>query len=315
MKKLLRVSVFLSILASFLVTDIEVFASVSNEADLERKTTQTITHESEFNYIPKGESPYNRAIDFTNYIKKQTGKDNIDFGGFLTSTGLSKEAVDPQSFIDDNRVKADPTKSPYKQCGYLEMYFFNGFSTYIKQGTGALIDNDRFLTAGSMVYNHDSNFEGWATSSLIWVASQDGRGTLTDDPSSGQNGGTEFYSMSGWTSSGDSRYDMGYIVMNSSLEQLAGKLGYAIPVPGSVNSNIVSYTGNSFSQIMWGNETMAINTPEYIFHDVTISEGSIGAPVIQNGNIVGVTTTLEPQGPMNQALAIRQEILPFLQGN
>ncbi len=62
---------------------------------------------------------------------------------------------------------------------------FDGISIYTKQGTGALIDGNRFVTAGSMVYSQDQ-FNGWAMSSLIWIASQDGRGTLTDDPSSGQ---------------------------------------------------------------------------------------------------------------------------------
>ncbi|MDB7513410.1 hypothetical protein PNC41_13365 [Enterococcus faecium] len=78
----------------------------------------------------------------------------------------------------------------------METYFFDGISIYTKQGTGALIDGNRFVTAGSMVYSQDQ-FNGWAMSSLIWIASQDGRGTLTDDPSSGQNGGYRFSSMQG----------------------------------------------------------------------------------------------------------------------
>ncbi|HGF7667236.1 TPA: serine protease [Enterococcus faecium] len=302
---LLVVLISLSLISGYSVSASEI------RNDYAQQTSNSV---DQLNYSPKGKNPYERSQDFTEYIKKQTGNNNITFKGFQTPKGFSKEAIDPQLFVEDNRIKADPTKSPYKQCGYLEMYFFTGTSTFVKQGTGALIDKDRFLTAGSMLYSHDHDFEGWATASLIWVASQDGKGTLTEDPSSGQNGGTNFHSMYGWTAQEDSRYDMGYIVMNSSLEQLAGKLGYIIPDAGAVNSNVVSYTGNAFSQIMWGNETVAINTPEYIFHDVTISEGSIGAPVIQNGNIVGITTTLEKQGSMNQALAVRQEILSFLQG-
>ncbi|MEK5188935.1 hypothetical protein MKX69_09160 [Enterococcus sp. FSL R5-0957] len=240
-----------------------------------------------------------------------TGNSDITFEGFLTDDETKPISKTPTIIFNaDNRVKADPTLSPYKQCGYLETYFFDGISIYTKQGTGALIDGDRFVTAGSMLYSQD-HFTGWASSSLIWIASQDGRGTLTNNPTSGQNGGHRFSTMSGWVNRADSRYDMGYITMNSSLEEISGRLNYSVPREGAVLSNIVSYTGNLFEQTMWGNETLVINTPELLFHDITISEGSIGAPIIQNSSLVGVTTTLEKQGSMNQALAIRQELYGF----
>lgn len=281
--------------------------AMSTENELNKK----VSYESNIHYIPKGNNPTERSEDFTKYMRESTGNSHIFFKEFLTEDGIKKSPKLPSKLIQaDNRIKADTNLSPYKQCGYLETYFFDGISIYTKQGTGALIDGNRFVTAGSMVYSQDQ-FNGWAMSSLIWIASQDGRGTLTDDPSSGQNGGYRFSSMQGWTNKGDSRYDMGYITMNSSLEEVSGRLNYAVPVEGIAQSNIVSYTGNLFGQTMWGKETVVINTPELLFHDITISDGSIGAPIIQNSALVGITTTLNRQGSMNQALAIRQELYIF----
>lgn len=281
--------------------------SETYDSDLSKK----VTFESAINYVPSGSTPIERSEDITEYMQNFTGNPDISFEGFITDDEENPISTTPTvTRMMDNRIKADPTLSPYKQCGYLETYFFDGTSIYTKQGTGALIDGNRFVTAGSMLYSHE-HFTGWATSSLIWVASQDGRGTLEEFPTSGQNGGTRFTSMNGWTNSANPRYDLGYIILNSPLEHLSGRLDVAIPTEGMALSNVVSYSGNLFEQMMWGNETFVINTPELLFHDITVSNGSIGAPIIQNSAIVGVTTTLEKQGNMSQALAIRQEIYSF----
>lgn len=292
-----------------------VHSSVATAEAFNNDLNEKITYETEIDYMPSGNTAIERAEDMAEYMRRFTGNLDISFEGFITDDKTHPISKTPTIVLgEDNRIKADPTISPYKQCGYLETHFLDGSSLYMKQGTGALIDRDRFVTAGSMVYAQE-DFKGWPIISTIWIASQDGRGTLTDDPYSGMNAGISFTSMNGWINSADPRYDMGYITMNTPSEHLAGRLNYAVPTEGAVLSHVVSYTGNLMQQIMWGNQTFAINTPELIFHDVTVSHGSIGAPIIQNSSIVGITTTLDKQGPMSQALAIRPELYSFFSPN
>lgn len=77
--------------------------------------SEKITYETGINYTPSGNTPIERAEDMAGYLRRFTGNSDITFKGFITDDKTQPISKTPTiSLSDDNRIKADPTQSPYK---------------------------------------------------------------------------------------------------------------------------------------------------------------------------------------------------------
>lgn len=181
----------------------------------------------------------------------------------------------PEVIIEpDDRVRVNNTNTwPYSVQGHMIMKFPNG-KVYI--GSGTMVSKHHVLTAGHCVYSKDDG--GWATS-VQFLAAQN-ESTLPF----GSVNASRLLSVTGWTSNGDSAYDMGMLILQSDLGVNTGWFG-VITVPNDSELirkrvNVTGYPGDKGGQQMWTHaDAIKSLTTENAFYDIDTMGGQSGSGV------------------------------------
>lgn len=198
------------------------------------------------------------------------------------SSGKTKEKEDSRIIIgNDDRQKADVSKSPFKQTAQIEMLI--GSSWYI--GSGTMIGGNKVLTAGHVVYEMNN----WATYVIVTPGLNNGV------PQPGATSvSTKVSAPLNYVTNLDENFDMGIIILEKNLGFM-GTVGYTVPNEGAVNSALVSgYPGDKNGGIeQWYGNGSAIVGPQLISYTIDTAGGQSGGPIINNANgqIIGVHTS------------------------
>lgn len=197
---------------------------------------------------------------------------------------VSLKSLKPSSIIGtDERIRISPTTSfPYSATVQLTVKYGGSSSTY--GCTGFFVNPNTIVTAGHCVYDQDN---GWAS-------------TITAAP--GRNGssypygsysGTMFYSVKGWTESGDTNYDYGAIKVNGSPGNNTGWYGYRTTnssSPAGLSSSVTGYPCDKVSGSMWSDSKPIRSAETYKLTYTTDTFGcQSGSPVYHNYSDTGQT--------------------------
>lgn len=197
----------------------------------------------------------------------------------------------------DNRIRITNTTSwPYPVHGHLIMRFPNG-ATYI--GTGTMVNRHHVLTAGHCVYSKADG--GWATQVQFNAAQNDAALPF------GTAFATRLLSVKGWTTDGDSNWDMGMLILNSELGTRTGYFG--VITFGSdaelkkSRVNVSGYPGDKGGRQMWThNDIIKRTESERFFYDIDTMGGQSGSAVwsVWSGHagekVAGIHTTGSSSG-------------------
>lgn len=174
----------------------------------------------------------------------------------------------------DDRVRVNNTSAwPYTVQGHMIMKFPNG-KVYI--GSGTMVSKHHVLTAGHCVYSKDDG--GWATSVQFNAAQNDSSMPF------GSVYATRLLSVTGWTSNGDSAYDMGMLILQSDLGTKTGWFGI-ITIPNDAELirkrvNVTGYPGDKGGEQMWTHaDAIKSLTPENAYYDIDTMGGQSGSGV------------------------------------
>ena len=119
-----------------------------------------------------------------------------------------------KNFTDLSLI-SDPT--PYPWCTTVKLFMtFPNSAQFV--GSGAMISPGYVITAGHCVYSQDNG--GWATSITVVPAYNSGNYPF------GSANASYLYSWTGWTTSHDYDWDMGYIDLDSDIGNTVGWLGF-----------------------------------------------------------------------------------------
>ena len=145
-------------------------------------------------------------------------------------------------FGTDGRTHlTDTTSWPYSPVGRQYMVF--GGSGFF--GSGTMIGRSFELTAGHCVYDYEGG-AGWP-SQITFSAAQDGTGIdgqrSTFQPY-GQANWVQAWAFTGWTSSGDWNYDMGWVQLDRNLGDYTGWYGYGYSGDDNYYWNTARNTGH-----------------------------------------------------------------------
>ncbi len=173
----------------------------------------------------------------------------------------------------DNRVRvANPSPWPWRVHGHLEMKFPNG-KRYI--GSGTMVSKHHVLTAGHCVYSRRDG--GWATSIAFQAARNDGSTPF------GSVHATRLLSVKGWTSSNNTNYDMGMLILSSNLGNRTGWKGIITGPNNILNRhrvNVSGYPGDKGGLQMWTMADVIKSVQsERVFYDIDTMGGQSGSGV------------------------------------
>ncbi|EAF9213432.1 trypsin-like serine protease [Listeria monocytogenes] len=203
----------------------------------------------------------------------------------------------------DNRVKANVNNSPYKQIGYMEMSFKKGNKMVWYVGTGIIIGSNKVLTAGHNLY--DKSTRSWANG-VIFQPKMNNWVSPTYVTSS------KLHVPVGWSSKGDSNYDIGVVTLSKSVSGY-GSLKYRVPtVNTTLFSTISGYPGQRpKAGSQWYGNGNALITNQKISYSIDTTKGQSGSPIINNGSIIGVHTLGDSA---NSGVRITPALKSFIDG-
>jgi glutamyl endopeptidase len=189
----------------------------------------------------------------------------------------------------DNRVQITNTAAyPWRVHASLLITARDG-SRWV--GTGWFIGPHTLMTAGHVVYIKNSGVagrDGWVRKIEVMP---------------GRNGASlpygnvtavRFFSVQGWTVSGDETYDYGAIVLPNDLGKQTGWLGFGVYSDAQLNSsvgNISGYPADKASGTQWYDaRRIASVGPRKVYYDIDTYGGQSGSAVyrIENGSRYGV---------------------------
>jgi glutamyl endopeptidase len=197
----------------------------------------------------------------------------------------------------DGRVRVSNTAaSPWCVHGHMITRFPNG-RTYI--GSGTMVNRHHVLTAGHNVFN--AAYGGWATSVQFNPAQND------NSLPKGTAWATRLLSVTGWTQSGNSDFDMGMLVLDRQLGDRTGWHG--VITFGSDSDlhryrvNVTGYPGDKGGQQMWtmADVIKAVGGERFLY-DIDTYGGQSGSGVWSSwpghsGNkVAGIHTTGSASG-------------------
>jgi V8-like Glu-specific endopeptidase len=189
----------------------------------------------------------------------------------------------------DHRIQVEDTdKYPYRINASLLITARDG-SQWI--GTAWFISNRTLITAGHCVYIKNSgvpNRDGWVKTIQV-MPGRNGTnlpyGTVTS---------SRFWTVKGWSDSGDENYDYAAIIIPTDLGSTVGIIGFgsyrdAELIGGS--ANVTGYPGDKPSGTMWyDSKGIASVTATKVYYDIDTAGGQSGAAlyVIKNRQRIAV---------------------------
>ncbi|MFT3935335.1 MAG: serine protease [Chitinophagaceae bacterium] len=211
---------------------------------------------------------------------------------YASYSELLQQRTESQEVIigTDDRVRINPTTNfPWRAICALKITAADG-SRWI--GTGWLVSARTVITAGHVVFLHDHG--GWPRSIEVIPAMNDGvrpYGSCTS---------TTFRSVTGWTSSKNSDYDYGAIILPNTCRpgDRTGFFGLAVKDDAFLRNailNLSGYPGDKGGNQQWfmARQTKSVSARR-ITYDIDTMGGQSGSPVwiLVNGQryAVGVHT-------------------------
>jgi V8-like Glu-specific endopeptidase len=158
-------------------------------------------------------------------------------------------------------------------------------------GTGWFIGPHTLMTAGHVVHIKDSGVpgrDGWVKNIKV-MPGRNGAALPYGSVTS-----TFFYSVTGWTGSGDENYDYGAIIIPTDLGNTTGWFGFGVYSDADLvasTGNIAGYPGDKPSGTLWYDaRKIASVTGRKVFYDIDTVGGQSGSAVyrIANGGRYGV---------------------------
>jgi V8-like Glu-specific endopeptidase len=158
-------------------------------------------------------------------------------------------------------------------------------------GTGWFIGPHTLITAGHVVYIQGSGVpgrDGWVKNIKVMPGRNGGTlpyGSVTS---------TFFYSVAGWTGSGNENYDYGAIIIPTELGNTVGWFGFGVYSDADLvanTANISGYPGDKPDGTQWYDfRKIASVTSRKVFYDIDTFGGQSGSAVyrIINGGRYGV---------------------------
>jgi len=193
------------------------------------------------------------------------------------SAKLPSGAVSPLDvFLPDDRVRITPTTSyPWRTVVKLFATGADGITTW--SGSGAIISTYYVLTAGHVVYDHDTG--GWASSVEVVPALDD------EERPYGSAWASKMRSYTGWTQDQDHRHDWALVTLNWGIGGLTGWMGRMTADPtdpvytGALNT--AGYPGDLGGglQMYWDSDNGRTADEHNHWYFMDTAPGQSGSPV------------------------------------
>jgi glutamyl endopeptidase len=184
--------------------------------------------------------------------------------------------IAPESVLSsDRRFRLLPQESgyPYRAVGLLTFTQAGGSYTC----TGWLIGADTVATAGHCV--HSGGAGGvWSTNVVFYPARNGGSSPY------GSCSSRRLYSVTGWTSSGNSEYDYGAVKLNCTIGNSTGWLGHWWTTSSQLDLpiTVLGYPGDKPASTQWGGAgRIAASETRKTRYFIDTAGGQSGGPVIQ----------------------------------
>ncbi len=223
----------------------------------------------------------------------------------------------PESVIGtDDRVRiVDTAVYPWRVHASLLIQMTDGS---FASGTGFFIGPRTVITAGHCVFVQGTGpSRGWVRS----VTVMPGRNGTSLPYGSVVVGAAGIRSVSGWTNSGDSNWDIGALILPSNLGSQTGWLGFANCSDATLlatTANIAGYPGDKPTGTQWyHSRRMSSVTAQRLRYEVDTFGGQSGSAVyrLENGqrHAVGIHTNgVSPGIPVNSGVRITQPVFDRL---
>lgn len=176
-------------------------------------------------------------------------------------------------------------------------------------GTGWFVGPRLLVTAGHVVHIKNSGVpgrDGWVKTITV-VPGRNGN----DQPFGAAVSG-RFYSVKGWTESGDQEYDYGAIVLSEPLGDRTGWFGFAAYANlDDVGGNIAGYPGDKPAGTQWYHARLIHSvTDRKVFYEIDTAGGQSGAAVyrIEDGQRFGFGIHAYGGALTNSATRINQHV-------
>jgi len=208
----------------------------------------------------------------------------VDFDSYIPIQGLN---LPPKGVIgSDDRVRVNP---PLNALAYIEMTFNDGTRT---RCSASVIGWRVLLTSGHCIYDKENGL-GLARSVIV----QPGRDHF--HLPFGTFSGVEALILDGWMQTGQTDYDIAFIVLGQDIAHLTGAFGWGTGINTNSNISVLGYpqevVGTSPGITQW----VAHGTPRRlpsnrIVHGIDSTRGQSGGPVILTNSptIVGVNSAV-----------------------
>jgi glutamyl endopeptidase len=176
-------------------------------------------------------------------------------------------------------------------------------------GTGWFVGPRLLVTAGHVVYIKNSGVpgrDGWVKSIVVIPGRND------NEQPFGTSTSNRFYSVKGWTESGDDEYDYGAIILTESLGGQTGWLGFASYANlDDVRGNIAGYPGDKPAGTQWYDARVIDSVSDRkVFYDIDTFGGQSGAAVyrIRDGQRHGFGIHAYGGARVNSATRINRHV-------
>lgn len=181
--------------------------------------------------------------------------------------------LSPESVIGaDGRTQVTNTTAyPNSAIAHLEVDFPSGSGTC----TGWFMSANRLATAGHCVY--DAGAGEWATSIMVYPGRNAGSAPF------GSFSAISWYTVTGWTTTGDPKYDYGLIKLGSNVGNTVGWFGYGWTSDNSFllnkKSNVRGYPGDKAYGTMWTMQGRIQQVKKTrLFYSIDTFGGQSGSP-------------------------------------
>lgn len=208
-----------------------------------------------------------------------------DVGAASFSVGFQLETVHG---VDDRVRVQDTDRYPWSATASLLITARDG-SQWI--GTAWFVSPRTLVTAGHCVYITNSPIQarnGWVLSIQV-LPGRNGTqlpfGSVT---------ATQFWTVRGWSESGDENYDYGAIVVPTEMGERVGTYGFGAFSDDDLAGralNIAGYPGDKPVGTLWYDaRAIASTSPTKVYYDIDTAGGQSGAAayVVENDERIGV---------------------------